>query len=87
MITPLDILYQAHKATHKPFKLEFDTNSRLGKGGFKFFYSSQDRNTFGYEFKGRKIRMEIYGKYVHKSFPFKNYIECEIRMDVFPSLS
>lgn len=88
MITPRDFIACAHSDINKPFRLEIRVDTNRNKGGFMFSYctpNSVDGLSNSCMHNGREIRLRIEGRYVATTFPFKNFVECVIYMDVFPS--
>lgn len=79
MIKPSTIYYLV---SGNRIKMEYKTEKGLGNGGFRFDFCQDfdlvpDRNCY----------LEIKGMYVNPVGPFKRWVECSVKIAVYPTYS
>lgn len=77
MIKPHEIIYGREI---RDMSLRFKTDAGLGRGGFSC-YEWKDLVVPG----GREGSFIIEGKHVHPVGPFKNWVECSIKLTISPT--
>lgn len=80
MIKPSEIIYAIRKK-HE-LSLKYETESGLGKGGFKC-----DQWVKIGDYMGHECFLKLHAKHVHSVGPFKNWVQCCVIISFYPTES